>query len=118
MWAQIVNTLIGIWLTASPDVFKYKDSGVDSNHILGPVIATIAMVACWEVTRGMRKWNVPLALWLVLAPWILGYDTTLPILNDMICGVIILSLSMVKGKIKGSYGGGWRSLWRSGDAVD
>lgn len=111
MWAQIINTLIGIWLMASPAMFGYNDSGADSNYIIGPVIATFAMVACWEVTRGLRKCNIPLALWLLAAPWVLGYESLLPMLNDMVCGVIIFSLSMIKGKIKGSYGGGWKALW-------
>ncbi|WP_285057416.1 SPW repeat domain-containing protein [Pedobacter ginsengisoli] len=111
MWAQIINTLIGIWLTASPGIFNYKDSGADSNHIIGPVIATIAMVACWETTRGLRKLNIPLGLWVWAAPWILGYQDPFPIINDMACGILVITLAFVRGQIKGKYGEGWK-IWK------
>lgn len=111
MWAQILNTLIGIWLMASPAILGYSDAGAKSNYIIGPVVATIAMIACWEATRGLRTFNIPLGLWLLVAPIILGYPDPFPIMNDMACGSIIIALALVKGKIKGSYGGGWKVLW-------
>lgn len=114
MWAQIVNTIIGIWLMAAPYVFNYSASGTDNCHIIGPVVATFAMAACWEATRGVRKFNIPLGLWLLAAPWILGYTGTLPIVNDMACGAMIIVFGMVKGKIEGRYGGGWKAIWQSG----
>ena len=114
MWGQIINTLIGIWLMVAPGVLGHHEPGVDSNHIVGPVIATAAMVACWEVTRATRKVNILLGLWLIAAPFVLGYETPLPIINDIACGVLAVSFAMVKGKIKESYAGGWKALWQTG----
>jgi hypothetical protein len=111
MWAQIINTLLGIWLMASPGIFNYKSSGADNNHIIGPIIATFALVACWEATRALRKLNIPLGLWVLAAPWILGYQEPFPIINDMACGVIVITLATIRGRISGSYGGGWSVLW-------
>lgn len=111
MWAQILNTLVGIWLMASPAFLNYSDAGAKSNYIVGPIVATIATVACWEATRGFRTTNIPLGIWLMLAPIILGYENPFPIMNDMACGSIIIVLALVRGEIKGSYGGGWKTLW-------
>lgn len=113
MWAQIINIFIGIWLMIAPYVLSYSAAGSDSCHIAGPVIATFATVACWEATRGARKFNIPIGLWLLVAPWLLGYNETLPTINDMLCGALILSFSMVKGKIIGKFGGGWKVLWQN-----
>lgn len=114
MWAQIINTLIGIWLMAAPGVLGHNEPGSDSNHIVGPVIATAAMVACWEVARATRKVNILLGLWLIAAPFVLAYETILPIINDMICGVLVVSFALIRGKVEDSYGGGWKALWQNG----
>ncbi|MBC5775336.1 SPW repeat protein [Pontibacter sp. KCTC 32443] len=113
MWAQIINAILGIWLTVSPAILGLSDDKTISNnaHIVGPVIASFAVIAIWEATRVVRLYNVPLALWLLLAPWVLGYDQTTAIINDMVTGVAVLGLSMVKGKIEGTYGGGWSAIW-------
>ncbi len=112
MWAQVVSAILGLWLMAAPGIFSYGSSASDNGHIVGPIIVTFAVVAWWEATRVMRKWNYPLALWLLLAPWILGYESNVAIASDMICGVLILILSSVKGKIEHTFGGGWSSLWK------
>lgn len=113
MWTQIVNALIGIWLMVSPPGLGYTGLGADSNRITGPIITTIAVVAAWEATRGLGRLNLIPGLWLVLAPWILGYESTLPIVNDILCGFLVSVLSLVRGKIHNSYGGGWKALWQN-----
>lgn len=114
MWAQIINAIIGIWLMIAPAVLHYNASGTDSCHIVGPVIAAFAIVAWWEATRGVRKFNIPLGLWFLVSPWILGYQEILPIINDMVCGALVIIFAMFKGKVEGNYGGGWQSIWQSG----
>lgn len=112
MWAQIMNIVIGIWLMAAPYILHYSGPGSDSCHIAAPLVATFGMVACWEATRGVRKFNIPLGIWFLAAPWVLSYGETPPILNDMICGALIIAFATVRGKISGSYGGGWNVLCR------
>ena len=112
MWAQIINAALGIWMMVAPAVLLYDKAGADSCHIAGPVIATFAIVSCWEVTRSLRKVNIALGLWLVLAPWILNYSEILPIINDFICGSLIIVFAIMRGKIKESYGGGWQAIWQ------
>ena len=113
MWAQIINAGLGIWMMAAPAILLYNKAGADSCHITGPVIVTFAIVSCWEVTRSLRKINIFLGLWLVFAPLILGYSEILPIINDFLCGLLIITFSFIRGNIKGTYGGGWRAMWQS-----
>ena len=114
MWAQIINTLLGIWLIASPAVLGFSEDKTisDNAHIIGPLIATFATIAWWEATRVVRYYNVPLALWLLLAPWVLNYEPTAAIVNDMLIGAAVLGLSFVKGKVEGTFGGGWSAIWK------
>lgn len=101
---------------AAPNILGYGGAASTNGHIIGPVIATFAVVAWWEATRVVRKWNWPLGIWLLLAPWILGYDSSWAIASDMISGALVLFFASVKGTIENHYGGGWSSLWQKNPA--
>lgn len=111
MWARILNTFLGLWLMVAPGIFDYSKAAADSGHIAGPLIITFSVVAYWEATRGTRKWNYPVAIWLILAPWILDYESIISIISDMTVGVLVFIFSSFSGKMKKNYGGGWSSLW-------
>lgn len=96
---------------ASPAVIEYPDAGAKSNYIFGPIVATIATIACWEATRGLRTTNIPMGLWIMAAPLVLGYQDPFPIMNDMACGSVIIVLALFRGEITKSFGGGWKALW-------
>ena len=111
MWAQVINTLLGIWLMAAPAVLAYGKPGSVNDRIVGPLIATFAWIAVTEVTRGCRFVNVLLGGWLIIAPIVLGYHDAAPVWNSVCVGIVVVVLSFVRGKVKASYGGGWRSLF-------
>lgn len=112
MWARFINIALGLWLMVAPGILQYSPAATDNGHIIGPIIVTFSVIAYWEATRVLRKWNYPFAIWLLLAPWILGYDNTFAIINDMAVGMLVLIFASFGGKIKKSYGGGWSSLWK------
>jgi uncharacterized membrane protein YdjX (TVP38/TMEM64 family) len=112
MWPRFINMLIGLWLMSSPGLLNYDSAATDNGHIIGPILATFSAIAIWEATRNVRIWNYPLGVWLLLAPWILDYTYLTAILSDMIAGVIIIILCSIKGKVKQSFGGGWRALFK------
>lgn len=113
MWAQIINAILGVWLVAAPAVLGYEGIAADNDHIVGPVIASFAVISWWESTRVVKLYNIPLGAWLLLAPWVLGYDNSSSIINDMLVGALVLSLSFVKGKVTETFGGGWSAIWKS-----
>ena len=110
MWSQILNTAIGIWLTAAPGVLGYDRPAADNEHIIGPLVATFACIAIWEATRSMRWVNLPLGLWLIAAPWILGHPTNATV-NNVICGMAVATFSCLGGEVAQRFGGGWSALW-------
>lgn len=111
MWAQVINFALGIWLMAAPSVLGYAGIATDNDHIVGPVIATFAMIAWWECTRPVRLWNIPLGAWLIVAPWVLGYNDNQILLNSSLVGILVILFSTFRGKVEGTFGGGWSSLW-------
>jgi hypothetical protein len=97
---------------ASPSLLDYGDPARTSDHIAGPLIATFACVAVWEATRGVRWVNVLLGLWLLAAPWLLGYEQS-ALINSLACGALVVGLSLVHGTARHRLGGGWSALWRA-----
>ena len=111
MWAQVVNSLLGIWLMVAPAVLGYGAPAAVNDRIAGPIAASFAVIACSEVTRPARRVNLPLGLWLVVAPFVLGYGATAPLVNSLLVGVALAALSFVKGTVDARFGGGWRAVW-------
>ena len=111
MWAPLLTALAGIWLMASPALLDYADPARANDRIIGPVVASMAIIAIWEVTRPVRWVNVILGAWLLIAPWLLGHAADAR-WNSLAAGAFILTLSLVKGSRTHACGGGWSSLWK------
>jgi hypothetical protein len=114
MWAQLLGTLLGVWLMAAPVLLGYDGAAALNDSILGPVIATLAAVAAWEATRPVRWGNLPIGLWLLAAPWLLGYEAV-PLLNSTAVGLLLVATCTIRGQIGQRFGGGWSALWGPGD---
>lgn len=116
MWARAVNIALGIWLMAAPDVLGYRGPLRINHEIVGPLLASFAMVAMWQVTQSLRWANFVLGLWLASAPWLLGYDSNAALANSVAVGAATIACSLVRGKTRHRMNGGWPSLWSGADS--
>src|SRR5215207_3520539 len=91
MWPRLVNTLVGLWLMAAPAVLDYAGAARTNDRIVGPLAASFAVIAIWEVTRPLRWANVALGVWLLVAPWLLGADRA-PLLNETAAGLVLIAM--------------------------
>lgn len=110
VWAQGLASLVGVWIILAPAALGLSETVRMHDRIVGPFVAAFACIAMWEVTRPLRWINVALGAWLLIAPWILGFETPATI-NTTITGVGLIGLSFIKGRIKHRFAGGWASLW-------
>ena len=108
-WTLLVSALLGAWLMVAPAVFQTQGQTAHSDHILGALVVTVAIVAFAEVTRAARFINIALALAIIVLPWVFGGATPASGINDLIIGVLIIGLSIPPGKIKNTYSG-WNAL--------
>ncbi|MEX2571076.1 MAG: SPW repeat protein, partial [Gemmatimonadota bacterium] len=107
--ARLLNAGLGIWLMAAPAVLGYGAPASTSDRLVGPIAASLAIIAVWEIVRPLRHANTALGAWLIVAPLILGYAIT-PAINSVIVGAAMVALSRVRGEVRGRYGGGWRAI--------
>jgi hypothetical protein len=112
MWARIATALLGVWLMIAPALLGFGKKISDNDHIVGPLIATFSIIAIFECTRNVKMLNLPLVLWLFLAPWILDYDNDTALFDDYAVALAVLLLSFVKQKRENRFGGGWPAIWK------
>lgn len=110
MWARVLAMAAGIWLMASPAVLGYADHATAaSDRIVGPIAAAASFVAVWGVVRVLRWVTLPLGLWLLVAPWVLGSPVEAAV-SDVVAGAVFVATALVRGKVDSRFGGGWSSL--------
>lgn len=110
MSAGLVAVATGVWLVFSPAAFNYVDTVPEtSDRITGPVAAALSFVAIWGVARALRWATLPIGLYVIIAPWILGFPTDAAVSN-LVADVIFVVTAFIRGRVGGRYGDGWRSL--------
>ena len=116
MWARLVNVLLGLWLMAAPELVGYADPARAHDRIVGPLAASMAIIAITECVRPVRWANLLLGVWLLCAPWIVGYPRV-ALLNSMAVGLLMSGCALVRGRMTHRFGGGWAALLqrRKGD---
>lgn len=112
MWAQGIACAVGLWLMASPEALGYGGAARINDLVVGPIAASVACVALWQVTRAVRWTNLPLGAWLVVSPLMLAHSPSAAA-NSVLSGVALAGLACVRGRLTHRTGGGWSTLVRS-----
>ena len=73
--------------------------------MIGALVVTFALIAVAEVGRAARFLNIPFGAWLVIAPWALSGFVTGARWNDVVVGILLVLLSLPRGRVRGEYGG-------------
>lgn len=103
-WNLLVSTALGIWLMFAPFVLASTGTAAHSDHLIGALIITAAVIALADVGRSVRFINVLFGMLIMVAPWFLGGATNRAKWNDMIVGALVILLSFPRGKIGDLYG--------------
>jgi nucleoside-diphosphate-sugar epimerase len=103
-WTLLLSTAIGIWLMFTRLIFGTGGEMADSDHLVGALIVTVAIIAMAEVARPLRFINGLFGLWLILAPWILAGAGAAASWAGVVAGGLLLLLSLPRGRVKEHYG--------------
>ncbi len=106
-WTLVASGVLGIWLMFSRLVFGSEPPMADSDHLVGALILTVAVIAMAEVARPLRFINIAFGLWLIAAPWLLlGVDGA-AVANSVVIGMVVIGLSLPRGSRSHEHYGGW-----------
>jgi len=102
-WSLVVSAALGVWLMVAPSALGTEAAIADSDHLVGALVVTFAVIAWAEVTRGLRWLNAALGLWLITAPWFLTGGTSMSTGNDVAVGLLLLLTSLPRGTVHEYY---------------
>jgi hypothetical protein len=110
MAARLLEAVLGVWLMLAPALFEYGPPAAHDDRIVGPLVASVGLIAAWEIARPLRFVNLLLGAWLVIAPLVLGFGGAASA-NSVAAGLAVATLSLFGGRSRARFGGGWGSLW-------
>ncbi|GBE37452.1 copper-transporting P-type ATPase [bacterium BMS3Bbin08] len=102
-WNLIVSALLGIWLMFTPVILGSTGRAANSDHIVGALIITVAVIATAEVIRAGRFLNILFGAWVIAAPWLLAGANTGTKWNNAVAGIVLILISFPRGTIKEQY---------------
>jgi uncharacterized membrane protein len=102
-WTLVVSAALGIWLMFAPAVFGTSGAAAHSDHLVGALITTVAVIVMAEVIRAGRFLNVLLGAWIAVAPWMLDGANAASRWNGLLAGVAVMALSLPRGRVCERY---------------
>jgi len=103
-WNLVVSAALGVWLMAASAILGSQGPAAASDQLVGALVVTWAVIAIGEVARAARFLNVPLAAWLLAAPWLLSGGIAASTVSDLAVGAALLLLSLPRGKVTERFG--------------
>lgn len=103
-WTLVVTTVLGLWLMASPAVLHTSGNVADSDHLVGALVITVAVIAFAEVGRTARFINIGFGAWLIAAPWLLNGGTAASKWTGITVGLLLIMATVRRGPINERYG--------------
>lgn len=108
-WNLLITALIGAWLLFANEVLGYSGILGDNTDVCGALIVVFSIIAWAEVARAIRFINMLIALWFAISVFILPGGTDVLMWHSVIVAVVVIILSIFRGRIKEKYGN-WNRL--------
>lgn len=106
-WTLAASMAIGVFLMLTRLVFGTEGEMANSDHVVGALVITVAIIATAEVARALRFLNAALGAWLIAAPWFLeGHGPTAGIASVAL-GVALIALSLPRGRRSREHYASW-----------
>ncbi|HXI00030.1 MAG TPA: vitamin K epoxide reductase family protein [Sphingobacteriaceae bacterium] len=103
-WNLLLCVGIGLWWMFYPGNFDVTGAAANNFTTLGALVITFSVIAMAEVGRAIRFMNIAFTLWLTVAMLMINDVPSQALWNAVISGVLLISLSFPKGKIRETYG--------------
>jgi len=104
-WNLLLSAALGVWLMAAPAVLGIDGGAADSHYLAGALVVTWAVIAFGQVARPVRLLNILMGLWVAAAPWLVSGGNDLSRWADVSVGVLLIILSIRRGRIDEQFGG-------------
>lgn len=96
-----INLILGIWLIISPSLVGYSASHPPAGNSV--ILGILLIASSWWIlvtdTIEVGWFQILCGIWLIIAPFILGYHAlTSAMSNDVIVGIIALIVGVIESQ--------------------
>ncbi len=109
-WPLLLSAVLGIWLMFTRLIFGTEGPMANSDHLIGALTVTVAVIAMAEVARPLRFINMLFGLWLIAAPWLLSGASSVAAWASVFVGTALVLLSLPRGPVRNRYAGWDRAV--------
>lgn len=106
-WTLMASTALGAWLMLTRITLGSEGAMANSDHVVGALVITVAIIATAEVARALRFINAAFGAWLVAAPFLLAGASSAGTVASVAVGLLLIGLSLPQGKRSGEHYAGW-----------
>ncbi|MGE6695962.1 vitamin K epoxide reductase family protein [Sphingobium limneticum] len=106
-WTLAVSIALGAFLMLTRVTLGNEGAMANSDHVIGALVITVAIIATAEVARAVRFINSALGAWLVAAPFLLTGAGHLGTIVSVVIGLALAGLSLPRGKRSAEHYASW-----------
>ncbi|WP_447954265.1 vitamin K epoxide reductase family protein [Sphingopyxis chilensis] len=106
-WTLAASIVLGVFLMLTRMILGSEGAMANSDHVVGALVITVAIIATAEVARALRFINVALGAWLIAAPFLLTGVGHLGAIMSVVVGIALIGLSLPRGKRSAEHYASW-----------
>ncbi len=106
-WTLAASIALGVFLMLTRVILGNEGAMANSDHVVGALVITVAIIATAEVARALRFVNVAFGAWLVAAPFLLTGVGHLGAIVSVVVGIALVGLSLPRGKRSADHYASW-----------
>ncbi len=103
-WTLMLSVAAGVWLMLTPWALGSLGTAAHSDHLVGALIVTVAVIALADVGRAARFVNVLFGTWVIASPWVLAGASAGSRWSNVAVGALVILLSLRRGPVGERYG--------------
>lgn len=106
-WTLGVAIALGAFLMLTRPILGTTGAMANSDHVVGALTITVAIIATAEVARSVRFFIAPFGAWLAVAPWVLDGASGTAAIVSVILGLALVGLSLPRGRRTSEHYASW-----------
>ena len=92
-----LNLILGGVLFLSPWMFGFAAGAASQNAVISGVVIAVLSMAALSAFAEWEEWlNLAVGLWLLVAPWVLGFTATTAMSVHIMIGVIVAVIAAIE----------------------
>lgn len=106
-WTLVGSTFLGALLMLSRITLGNEGAMANSDHVVGALVITVAIIATAEVARTLRFVNAAFGLWLLAVPFVFDGASPSGTIVSIGTGLALIALSLPQGRRSNEHYAGW-----------